>query len=213
VRPRGSAWDDDPFQIPNYPDMIVIPFRIPWASASAARVDGRPGLAVSGLSDGALTLWRRGGEAAPPQELATFAADLDGSLWAADGKFLGWLLAGDRALLDPDWLRGIGASTASSLGIHKDATAAAAGESRIAEASGKLGSLRSEEDSPSVVPVAWTSDFDYACKELGLDRRRASRVLHELKEDNSLGGDDNVLIHIPSRDVYYGEECIGNLHD
>ena len=147
--------DDDIFQIPNYPDMIVIPFRIPWASASAARarrparpprdrlpamgwagaspserpedfeppvqadasppppearliaarVDGRPGLAVSGLSDGALTLWRRGGEAAPPQELATFAADLDGSLWAADGKFLGWLFAEERALFDPDWLR------------------------------------------------------------------------------------------------------------
>jgi len=34
---RGPAVDDDLFQIPNYPDMIVIPFRIPWASASTAR--------------------------------------------------------------------------------------------------------------------------------------------------------------------------------
>jgi hypothetical protein len=34
---RRRTVDDDPFQIPNYPDMIVIPFRIPWPSASAAR--------------------------------------------------------------------------------------------------------------------------------------------------------------------------------
>ena len=67
----------------------------------AARVDGRPELAVSGLSDGELTLWRRGSAAAPPEALATFSADLDGSLWAADRQFLGWLLADDRALLDP----------------------------------------------------------------------------------------------------------------
>lgn len=149
--------DDDPFQIPNYPDMIVIPFRIPWASASAARarrparplrdrlpamgwagaspsdrpddfeplgqasasapppearlivagVQGQPTMAVSGSSDGALTLWRRGGEQGPPQALANFTADLDGSLRAADGKFLGWLLHADTAVLDPEWLRKI----------------------------------------------------------------------------------------------------------
>ena len=59
--------------------------------------------------------------------------------------------------------------------------------------------------------VEWTMDFDCACKALGLDRRRASRILHELKEDNLLGPADNVRIHIPSGDVYFGDECIGNL--
>jgi len=72
-------------------------------------VDGQPGLAVSGLSNGALTLWRRGGNAARPKVLANFTADLDGSLWAADGQFLGWLFADERALFDPAWLRSIGA--------------------------------------------------------------------------------------------------------
>jgi len=35
-------------------------------------------------------------------------ADLDGSLWAAEGKFLGWLLHADTAaLFDPDWLQAL----------------------------------------------------------------------------------------------------------
>jgi hypothetical protein len=75
-----------------------------------AGLQGQPGLAVSGSSDGALTLWRRGDELGPPQALATFTTDLDGSLRSADGRFLGWLLADDRALFDPDWLRSTSAS-------------------------------------------------------------------------------------------------------
>jgi hypothetical protein len=75
-----------------------------------AGLQGQPGLAVSGSSDGALTLWRRGDELGPPQALATFTTDLDGSLRSADGRFLGWLLADNRALFDPDWLRSTSAS-------------------------------------------------------------------------------------------------------
>lgn len=61
--------------------------------------------------------------------------------------------------------------------------------------------------------IDWTADIDYACKALGLDRREASKVLHALKGHARLGGANNVLIEIPSGDVYYGDECIGNLRD
>jgi hypothetical protein len=157
---------DDPFQVPNYPDMIVIPFRIPpglisprprrtaqlcperspadetagaWPAGrqdrpgwpvqasrdaspvsatgrgppatelAVADVRGQPGLVISGFADGALTLYRRGNDGTPPQALASFAADLDGSLWDAAGKFLG-RLHGDEALFRPDWLQSIGTS-------------------------------------------------------------------------------------------------------
>jgi hypothetical protein len=158
--------DDDPFEIPNYPDMLVISFRIPWGRAAAARptpaarplreppaangwtgpapadrrreverarepgpsapapepriitagVHGQPALAVSGVSDGALTLWRRFSDQAPPRALASFTAGLDGALSAADGKFLGWLVGETTAYFDPDWLRGIGAGPVQPVG-------------------------------------------------------------------------------------------------
>lgn len=44
-------------------------------------------------------------------------------------------------------------------------------------------------------PIAWTADFDHACRALRVDRNRASRTLHELKQAAGLGGADNVSIH------------------
>ena len=167
---------DDRFQIPNYPDMIVIPFRIPpgmiaprsrrtaqphrdrvpadeFAGASprgtpdgraspagvapdmrpasasgrgppavelvVAGVRGHAALVVSGFSDGPLTLYRRDNDQ-PPRALASFTADLDGSFWAADGKFLGRLVADQTALFDPDWLRSIGAGQIQLVGDAPD---------------------------------------------------------------------------------------------
>jgi len=61
--------------------------------------------------------------------------------------------------------------------------------------------------------ISWTKDFDHACRTLRVDRNQASRALHELKEAIGLGGADNVIIHLPSGDLYWGDECIGNLRD
>lgn len=158
---KHPSLGDDLSQVPDYPDMIVIPFKLPWrypaqqagvtarpiqdwlpveglsgASAAGQSADirppdrtvrsappvrasghappevslivagvrGQPALVVSGFSDGALTLYRRGNDQMPPQPLASFAADLDGSFYDAAGTFVGWL-HGDEALLHPDWLR------------------------------------------------------------------------------------------------------------
>jgi len=183
----------------------------PAVELVVAGVRGQPALVVSGFSDSPLTLYRRGNDQMPPQALASFTADLDGSLYDAAGQFLG-RLHGDAALFHPDWLRRIGASSTGSENSANESTATSVGEN-----SGTSGSSSKPEELPrtlsrsSVVPVEWTTDFDYACKAMGLDRRRASKILHQLKK--FLGGDDNVLIHIPSGDVYYGDECIGNLRD
>lgn len=163
---------DDRSGFPNYPDMIVIPFRIPWRTALGARarrarrqqpqkwsadgwsvesrldldlnapgpnqasvpgpppriiiagVQGHPAPAVSGVSDGELTLWRRGGGKMLPEALASFTLDLDGSMWAGK-KFLGWSF-GDQgtALFHPDWLNSIGAVSIPSESALGDSAAA-----------------------------------------------------------------------------------------
>jgi hypothetical protein len=72
-------------------------------------VRGHPSLAVSGVSDGEVTLWRRGSDAAEPQALA-LTLDRDGSQLLAGGKFVGrWFETEGEALFLPDWLRRIGA--------------------------------------------------------------------------------------------------------
>jgi hypothetical protein len=72
-------------------------------------VRGHPSLAVSGVSDGEVTLWRRGSDAAEPQALAALTLDRDGSQLLAGGKFVGrWFEIEGEALFLPDWLRRIG---------------------------------------------------------------------------------------------------------
>ena len=68
-------------------------------------VRSHPGLAVSGSSDGEVTLWRRGSDAAAPQALAALTLDLDGSQLFAGGQFVGrWFETWGEALFLPDWL-------------------------------------------------------------------------------------------------------------
>ena len=70
--------------------------------------------------------------------------------------------------------------------------------------------------SPSpILPVAErsTSNPSYAARALRLDRTVLGERLHEIKDHAGLAGDDDVRIMIPSGDVYYGSEHIGNLRE
>ncbi len=71
-----------------------------------------------------------------------------------------------------------------------------------------------ESESP-ILPVAErsTTNPDYAARALRMDRTVLSRILHDIKEHAGLTGDDDVRIMIPSGDVYYGPEHIGNLRE
>lgn len=91
----------------------------PAVALVVAQVRGHDDLVVSGFSDGPLTLYRRGNDQ-PPRPLASFAADLDGSFWSGDGKFLGRMVANEVALFHPDWLRGIGAGEVQLAGDPPD---------------------------------------------------------------------------------------------
>jgi hypothetical protein len=44
-----------------------------------------------------------------------------------------------------------------------------------------------------------------------MDRSVFNRILHDIKKRAGLAGDDDVRIMIPSGDVYYDSEYIGNL--
>jgi hypothetical protein len=76
------------------------------------------------------------------------------------------------------------------------------------------GGTAREGGSP-ILPAAErsTGSPDYAARALRMDRDVLSRILHEMKKDAGLGGDDNVRIMLPSGDVYFGSEHIGNLRN
>jgi hypothetical protein len=78
--------------------------------AIMAGVRGWPTLAVSGRSDGELTLWARASQTAGPQVLARLTLDRDGSQLFAGGAFVGRLFEDEgAALFLPDWLGQTGA--------------------------------------------------------------------------------------------------------
>jgi hypothetical protein len=58
-----------------------------------------------------------------------------------------------------------------------------------------------------------TTNPDFAARALKMDRNVLSNRLHDLKYRAGLGGGDNVRIMIPSGDVYFGAELIGNLRE
>jgi hypothetical protein len=72
-----------------------------------------------------------------------------------------------------------------------------------------------QEGEAPILPVAErsTTNPDYAARALRIDRNVLSERLHAIKDREGLGGNDNVRIMIPSGDVYYGSEHIGNLRD
>ncbi|HJS86306.1 MAG TPA: hypothetical protein VJ779_12675 [Acetobacteraceae bacterium] len=68
-------------------------------------------------------------------------------------------------------------------------------------------------DNHNLIPVNYfTSDPNHAARALGLPRIGVGNAIHKLKDAAGLRGDDDVLIHIPSGEVYYNGESIGNLH-
>lgn len=81
------------------------------------------------------------------------------------------------------------------------------------EGSSPEGSAR-ESEGP-ILPVAErsTGNPDYAARALRMDRNVLSAILHDIKHHADLSGDDNVRIMIPSGDVYFGSEFIGNLRE
>ncbi len=48
---------------------------------------------------------------------------------------------------------------------------------------------------------------------LGMTRLQLGAAIHSIKAGAGLGGSDNVLIHIPSGDVFFNGENIGNVFD
>lgn len=81
------------------------------------------------------------------------------------------------------------------------------------EGSNPEGSAR--ESGAPILPVAErsTGNPDYAARALRMDRNVLRRILHNVKDHAGLSGDDNVRAMVPSGDVYYGSEYIGNLRD
>ncbi len=73
----------------------------------------------------------------------------------------------------------------------------------------------SRESAAPILPVAErsTGNPDYAARALRMDRNVLSDILHDIKHHVGLTGDDDVKIMIPSGDVYYGSEYIGNLRE
>jgi hypothetical protein len=72
------------------------------------------------------------------------------------------------------------------------------------------------DGSPSpMLPVAErsTGNPNYAARALRMDRNVLNRILHDIKKHAGLAGDDDVRIMIPSGDVYYDTEYIGNLRE
>ncbi|MGH9810429.1 MAG: hypothetical protein ACRD9W_24815, partial [Terriglobia bacterium] len=71
------------------------------------------------------------------------------------------------------------------------------------------------ESGAPILPVAdrSTGNPDYAARALRMDRNVLSDILHKLKDRAGPGGANNIRIMIPSGDVYFGPEYIGNLRD
>lgn len=81
------------------------------------------------------------------------------------------------------------------------------------EGSSPEGSAR-ESEAP-ILPVAErsTGNPNYAARALRMDRNALSAILHDIKKDAGLAGDNDVRIMIPSGDVYFRSELIGNLRE
>jgi hypothetical protein len=59
--------------------------------------------------------------------------------------------------------------------------------------------------------AASTKSPDYAAKMLGYDRDTFGKMIHVMKDDNQLRGDDNVVWH-DNGDVYFNGLKIDDMH-
>lgn len=139
--------------------------------------------------------------------------------WVKFPATLVWRYVGEGAqkaeLFEPD------GSTANPDGIADDwhgkaeaePGATAAQSKRNGAGAALLLPSSSQSDTRAIEVVRWTSDVDEAARGLGMSRRAIGRAIHRLKNGLGLRGDDNLLIEIPSGDVYFNGENVGNLGD
>ncbi|MGA9866249.1 MAG: hypothetical protein WBQ75_07375 [Acetobacteraceae bacterium] len=67
---------------------------------------------------------------------------------------------------------------------------------------------------PELIEVnRFTSDPSDAARGLGMSPMNFRKAIHSLKDGLGLRGDDDLLFHIPSGDVFFNGENVGNLHD
>jgi hypothetical protein len=69
------------------------------------------------------------------------------------------------------------------------------------------------EDAGPVELAGNYTDPKAACRALGMDRIQFKENLHKLKDAHNLSGNDNVIIRVPSGDVFFGKEHLGNVCD
>jgi hypothetical protein len=79
-----------------------------------------------------------------------------------------------------------------------------------ANASGHTARDLRTREAPREVAVL-TGEFKHACRELGLDPKAASKILHALKTKAGLSGGDHCTFDTETGDIFYGDEYIGNL--
>lgn len=76
------------------------------------------------------------------------------------------------------------------------------------------GVAAAQADQPLSLVSSFTRDVNNTtARALRMTRKQLSRALHMIKDATGLGGADNVIIYLPSGDVYDGDELIGNLRD
>lgn len=67
---------------------------------------------------------------------------------------------------------------------------------------------------PNIVEAGYsTMDERHAARGLGMSYNAIGRAIHRLKEALGLRGDENLLIEVPSGNVYFNGEIVGNLRD
>ena len=81
-------------------------------------------------------------------------------------------------------------------------------------ATGEVPGLPSENSRSELGDLAARfANPDAACRALKMDRNLFRLHPHALKDAAGLGGADEVLIDVPSGDVFHEDECIGNMFD
>ncbi len=73
--------------------------------------------------------------------------------------------------------------------------------------------IKNRNSNPEIIEIGYTRNPRYAAREPGMTDIQMSDAIHRLKEGAGLRGGDNLLFHLPSGDVYFNGEIIGNLHD
>ena len=96
-----------------------------------------------------------------------------------------------------------------------DTTGSARSTQRVRPISASSDVVKNDERTSLVTPVNYfTNEVNNStANALGMSRNQLRGAIHSLKKANGLGGADNVIIHIPSGDVYFGPDFIGNLND